>query len=557
MKRKGLFILLVFICVGLFGCAKTKATDVFRFEVRELELTIGDEKELDLIRGDIDEDATIVYTMYKLNNAGEYEEDFNNLIVECQGSLSTNYDNDSTKGLKDVVKVIGLKEGQIRFTAYVKESPNITDSIIINVNKKVLNALKINADSDTVYIGDTLQLSIETFPNDEDITKDVIYSINDPTVASINKDGIITGIKTGAVIVTAVSVHDNTLSAKKTIYVSYNSATSVELNNSNITIENGESFQLTANVSPATAENKVSYASSDTTVVTVDDKGLITSVNGGSAIITVTSSDSKAFSTASVTVTYPEPTALVVTPITNIDYKKTANIEASVTPANASQEVVVEIISGTAVTCSGLRLTAAEIGSATVKVSTANGSFSQEFVVTVDYAEPIALSVTTTKNTLNIDDELQLTATVSPAGAKQGLTFVSNDPTILTVSETGLVKAIKAGTTTITIKEETNKFNRDYEITVYEKPTALVVTNAPEATTININEIFEFDLEVAINPEGALQTNFKVEVTERIAKYEISGNTVTIVLDYEGELTIKISVDGVEDWTKTYTLVMD
>ena len=62
MKKRVLALMMLFLLIGLFGCAKTQVTDVFRFEVRELEMTLyadetkNLEKELGLIKGDIDKD---------------------------------------------------------------------------------------------------------------------------------------------------------------------------------------------------------------------------------------------------------------------------------------------------------------------------------------------------------------------------------------------------------------------------------------------------------------------------------------------------------------------
>ena len=79
MKRKVLALIMLFLFVGLVGCAKTQISDVFRFEVRELEMTLyadeakNVEKELGLIKGAIDEDAAIVYSMSYVDgkNAGQ------------------------------------------------------------------------------------------------------------------------------------------------------------------------------------------------------------------------------------------------------------------------------------------------------------------------------------------------------------------------------------------------------------------------------------------------------------------------------------------------------
>lgn len=68
-------------------------------------------------------------------------------------------------------------------------------------------------------------------------------------------------------------------------------ATSITLNQTNVTLEKGQHFTLTATVLPADATNKtVSWSTSNSSVATVND-GLITAVSAGSAEITAKTAD--------------------------------------------------------------------------------------------------------------------------------------------------------------------------------------------------------------------------------------------------------------------------
>lgn len=67
-------------------------------------------------------------------------------------------------------------------------------------------------------------------------------------------------------------------------------------------------------------------------------------------------------------------------------------------------------------------------------------------------ATPAVDSVTVTPDTASIavDDTVQLTATVSPSGADQTVAWTTSDATKATVSATGLVTGVAAGSATIT-----------------------------------------------------------------------------------------------------------
>ena len=80
-------------------------------------------------------------------------------------------------------------------------------------------------------------------------------------------------------------------------------ATGVTLDKSEVTLEEGGSDTLTANVSPEDASNKnVSWSSSNPAVATVEN-GLVKAVGVGTAVITVTTVDGGHTATCKVTVT--------------------------------------------------------------------------------------------------------------------------------------------------------------------------------------------------------------------------------------------------------------
>lgn len=81
--------------------------------------------------------------------------------------------------------------------------------------------------------------------------------------------------------------------------------TSVSLDKTTLSLTKGNSYTLTATITPSDATNKtVSWSSSNTSVATVQN-GTVTAVASGSATITVTTQDGNKTATCSVTVTNP------------------------------------------------------------------------------------------------------------------------------------------------------------------------------------------------------------------------------------------------------------
>lgn len=82
------------------------------------------------------------------------------------------------------------------------------------------------------------------------------------------------------------------------------SVTGVELNKSTLSLDEGDTYTLTATVAPADAANKaVTWTSSNSSVATVNN-GVVTAVSSGTATITVTTVDGGKTATCAVTVSH-------------------------------------------------------------------------------------------------------------------------------------------------------------------------------------------------------------------------------------------------------------
>ena len=79
--------------------------------------------------------------------------------------------------------------------------------------------------------------------------------------------------------------------------------TSIALNKSQVTLDIGEIFQLVDTVKPNNAENsKVVWTSSNESVATVDQNGLVTAKSYGESVITVTTEDGGFTATSNIIV---------------------------------------------------------------------------------------------------------------------------------------------------------------------------------------------------------------------------------------------------------------
>ena len=179
----------------------------------------------------------------------------------------------------------------------------------------------------------------------------------------------------------------------------------------------------------------------------------------------VYASSNKKTQTYSVTVqaadtTTPTSISLNYTSV-SLNVGSTKQLSATVSPSGASQSVSWSVVSGSSyasVSSSGL-VTAKLAGTATVRAtSTANSSIYKDCTVTVTQStSPTSISLNYTSISLSEGDTRQLTASVSPSGASQSVTWsVVSGSGVASVSSSGLVTALTTGTATIRATSSAN-----------------------------------------------------------------------------------------------------
>lgn len=121
-------------------------------------------------------------------------------------------------------------------------------------------------------------LTATTTPADQNVS----WSSSNTSVATV-EDGMITGLKAGTTTITA-SITYNGKVYSDTCRVTVTSTNGITLNETAVSMKDGETLQLRAYTTP---ENKTVYwKSSDTSVAVVTSDGLLKGVNAGQATIT-------------------------------------------------------------------------------------------------------------------------------------------------------------------------------------------------------------------------------------------------------------------------------
>ena len=192
--------------------------------------------------------------------------------------------------------------------------PNSTSNVTIVGT--LVSEIILNESRAEMNVGETLILTATINPSHA-TNKDIEWFSSNPEVATVSSLGIVTAVGEGIAIITVSSTDGSDISATCDITV-HKIVTDICLNETDVTLNEGQTLQLEATVSPETANNKVlQWSSSNEGVATVDQSGLVTAISHGSAVITVSSTDGSDISAkCSINVYNAEVSEIIVDGIT-------------------------------------------------------------------------------------------------------------------------------------------------------------------------------------------------------------------------------------------------
>lgn len=238
----------------------------------------------------------------------------------------------------------------------------------------------------------------------------------------------------------------------------------VRLNSSEINLQIGKTQQLRATVIPEYAKNKnVTWSTSNSSVATVDQNGIVRGVGNGTCEIVVETEEGARRAYCIVHVTVPVTGVTLSQTTASIYATKTLKLTATVTPANATDKSLTWTSDKPSVATVDARtglITGVGSGSAVITVKTNDGDYHAACIVSVfKKVEVTGISLNITSRALYIGNTVQLKATVEPTTATfPQVTWKSDNPAVATVDQFGLVRAVGVGTTYVSVTSEDNPF---------------------------------------------------------------------------------------------------
>ena len=417
----------------------------------------------------------------------------------------------------------------------VKYSINVT-SIATN-NRTVNITAKTNVPKDILWDGKLLFI----LPNSEEINASyatngtwwALYTFND--AGDYNVNASYTGL-------------DGVIINNATISIKYD--TSVDVNNKTLDLLIDDTFTIVATTTPEGLN--VTFTPDNSSVVSVDENGLVTALKEGTASITVKIGGDSKYTENSTTVAVTVskiPTEITVNPASlNMFVGDETIIVANLTPADAGNVTFTSDDENIVIVDDQGNVIANGKGQAIITVIFEGDNkyaASENKTITVDVSLNDA-SVTVDNDTLDlkVDETYAINATKHPDTILLDITYKSSDDSVATVDKKGIVTAVGEGTAIITLSvgddEIYAKNSTNVSVTVSKIPTEI----SADPTSLDLLIGNESQIVATLTPRDAGNVTFTSN-DEDVVTVDANGNIIAVG---NGNATITLSFEGDEKY---------
>jgi uncharacterized protein YjdB len=452
--------------------------------------------------------------------------------------------------------VVAIGPGTANIIATSSTVSTVTASVPVSVTNLLITSIAVTPLTYSFIVGQVSQLSATITPTNATL-KTYTWKSNDPSIVTIDANGVITAKAVGTVTITATA---NDAGAKVgTSTITVNPVPPVSIAASDISLlmtDAGKKISYT--VSPdSTTDKSVSFKSNDQTIATVDATGLVVPAGVGSTTITITSkADGTVLTTIKVTVTSTVNVITSVTPsvptltlapgvsqtilltlnpldasITNIDWK--SSDPSATVDANGVIKAIADGSATITVTVTGPNASQTGTVTQTATISVTVASIPVSSIVLDNPILNLTLASGTTK----------LTATILPIDAtNQGISWLSTNPSAATVNGYGDVSVVALGTTTITATTKDGTALTATSIVTVSNVPPKSITIDSTSVLLNVNDIVK--LTASVLPANASQSVVWSILDPTIATIDAASGKITAQKAGSTKITATSQIDN-------------
>ena len=391
-------------------------------------------------------------------------------------------------------------------------------SISVTVAVPEPEFLSLNVASIVIGQGETLENALACTVLPEGCDANLTWTSSSTRYVKVDKDtGALYGVRAGSATV-AVST-DNGLRAVCKVTVR-SAPKSVKLTVSKTVLGVNDAASFAVSFPSNTYSHHIDYSIDNESVLRIEN-GQLCAVGPGTAKLTARTFNGKTASVAVTVVPAPESVHFASeTPVLGVGQEFL--LSASVNEGSASAiTFTVDNDSVATVTPDG-KLVARGEGSCTVTATAYNGISAQQTVTVVPAPTSIALSATSV--TLCVGEKVDEPVIVTPDnGMTGGLSFKSSSARYATVSSTGRVSALRAGSVTITVTAY-NGVSAKYTVKIVKAPSKLTLTGA-KLLGVDDSAV----LKVTANAGAGVGQYSLTSSNPEVLRVEPDGRTITAV----------------------------
>ncbi len=358
---------------------------------------------------------------------------------------------------KGVIK--GVAVGQAVLSCESKELGQagvITCMVTVTASEIPAKDFSVTPAAETIYIGATLQLT-KKFNPENATNQTVTWSSSDTSIATVNTTGTVKAVKEGKATISAVytDTKDNKpliRTSTITVEAAPIPVTSFDINPDTSNIIVGDKFTITPVFKPNDATNKnVEYQSLDEGVIKVSDKGEVTGVGAGDAIIQCQAEDGGFIATCFVHV--DNAVEFSLSPSTkSIVVGRTFKLKKVINPANAKKAATWSTSNSSIATVDqDGNVTAKRLGKCTITCKLTKYNQRARCRVKVEKLKS-SIGVTNKNIRIGVGQSYKLKNTITTNDTKKPkLSWKTANKRVASVNKNGKIKGKRVGKTKITV----------------------------------------------------------------------------------------------------------
>lgn len=409
---------------------------------------------------------------------------------------------------------------------YLFDGLQLTDIGDITIHITVIDSIALNMSSATIYTKGTLQL----VPIAK--TGIVEWDSNNKSVATVDNNGLVTGVKEGNATITASQVINGVLKKATCTITVQPTVTSIVVEPDSKSLALEEYLTLHAEVTPAGSKNvKIHWRSSNDKVVAISETNGLTAtvqgLSGGHAVVSAINEDNIVVGYCDIMVRQPvEKITLSDTNVTANLSMKQFQLRATVSPDNAEMKDIewdTTDVSKATVSTNGL-VTLLKPGTVTIVAKSKDNPKVIAYCNINILIPVVSLALNETTKTMYAGESAKLAYTLLPTNASNNaVTWISSNTSVATVDATGKVTAKSAGTAVIILRSIDGGYSSFCTITVKQVATAIKF----DVADLKMKTGENYQLKVTLSPNGSTENNLSWQSTDtKVATVDDQGKIV-------------------------------